>query len=232
MNPTLLELDGVEAAYGECQVLFGMRLRIEPGQVVTLVGRNGMGKTTTVRCILGLTPIRGGDVRLSGQSVARLRPEQMAAKGIALVPEGRRIFPNLTVTENLLAFCRPGRWTPAMVFEQFPSLARRRDNFGNQLSGGEQQMLAIGRALLRNGQLLVIDEATEGLAPLIRQEIWRCLQRLKQEGMAMLLIDKYLDPLLQIGDRHHVIDRGAVVWSGNSDELRSASDVWEKYVGV
>ena len=227
-----LELIDVHSAYGECKVLFGMTLSISPGEVVTLVGRNGMGKTTTVRSIMGLTPLRSGQINFMGRAIHGLRPEKVAACGVALVPEGRRIFPNLTVIENLAAFARPGHWTPNKVFEQFPPLARRKGNLGNQLSGGEQQMLAIGRALLRNGQLLIVDEATEGLAPLIRQEIWECLKRLKNEGMAILLIDKYLDPLLAIGDLHYVIDRGVVVWSGNSVALRSASDVWEKYVGV
>jgi branched-chain amino acid transport system ATP-binding protein len=227
-----LELVNVQSAYGDCKVLFDMSLTINAGEVVTLVGRNGMGKTTTVRSIMGLTPAQSGDITFAGQPIRGMRPEKVAAAGISLVPEGRRIFPNLSVTENLQAFARPGAWTLQKVFDQFPSLARRKANLGNQLSGGEQQMLAIGRALLRNGQLLIIDEATEGLAPLIRQEIWACLKRLKAEGMAILLIDKYLEPLLQIGDRHNVIDRGVVVWSGDSDALRKASDVWEKYVGV
>ncbi|MES2190086.1 MAG: ABC transporter ATP-binding protein [Pseudomonadota bacterium] len=227
-----LELVNVQSAYGDCKVLFGMSLSINAGEVVTLVGRNGMGKTTTVRSIMGLTPAQSGEITFAGKPIRGMRPEKVAAAGISLVPEGRRIFPNLSVTENLQAFARPGAWTLKKVFEQFPSLARRKANLGNQLSGGEQQMLAIGRALLRNGQLLIIDEATEGLAPLIRQEIWACLKLLKAQGMAILLIDKYLEPLLQIGDRHNVIDRGTVVWSGDSHALRSASDIWEKYVGV
>ncbi len=227
-----LELIDVHSAYAECKVLFGMTLSISAGEVVTLVGRNGMGKTTTVRSIMGLTPPQSGQIHFMGRAIHGLRPEQVAAIGVALVPEGRRIFSNLTVGENLAAFARPGPWTLSKVFEQFPSLARRKANLGDQLSGGEQQMLAIGRALLRNGQLLIVDEATEGLAPLIRQEIWACLTRLKSEGMAILLIDKYLEPLLQIGDRHYVIDRGVVVWSGDSNSLRGAADVWEKYVGV
>ena len=215
----LLELEDVESSYGDCQVLFGMNLTIGAGEVVTLVGRNGMGKTTTVRGITGLTAARRGDIRFEGRSLKGMRPERIAAGGISLVPEGRRIFANLTVAENLLAFARPGNWTLQKVIRQFPGLERRMANFGNQLSGGEQQMLAIGRALMRNGRLLVIDEATEGLAPLIRNEIWSCLKRLKAEGMAILLIDKYLDPLLEIGDRHYVVDR-------------SANHVWEQYVGV
>ena len=193
----LLELTAVESAYGESQVLFGMELVVHAGEVVTLIGRNGMGKSTTVRGITGLTPIRRGEIRFMGTPIHALSPERVAAAGVALVPEGRRIFPNLTVRENLQAFARPvpggGGWTLDRVFAQFPSLARRASNFGNQLSGGEQQMLAIGRALLRNGKLLVVDEATEGLAPLIRKEIWNCLHALKGEGLAILLIDKHLE---------------------------------------
>ncbi len=234
MNP-LLEVSGIESAYGQSQVLFGMSLKVHAGEVATLIGRNGMGKSTTVRGITGLTPVRKGEIRFDGQPIHAMSAERVANIGIALVPEGRRIFPNLTVRENLTAFARPapqGGWTVERVFEQFPSLARRERNFGNQLSGGEQQMLAIGRALVRNGKLLVIDEATEGLAPLIRQEIWNCLHALKSEGMAILLIDKHLEPLLRIGDRHHVIERGQVVWSGDSAALSDAKDVWERYVGV
>lgn len=228
----LLELVDVQSAYGDCQVLFGMKLSIAAGEVVTLVGRNGMGKTTTVRGIMGLTRIRNGEIILSGQPIHRLTPEKVAAAGVALVPEGRHIFPTLTVQENLQAFARPGDWTLARVLAQFPSLAGRKSHFGNQLSGGEQQMLAIGRALMRNGRLLIIDEATEGLAPLIRQEIWACLKLLKTQGVSILLIDKYLEPLLEIGDRHYIIDRGAVVWNGNSDALKNAPDIWERYVGL
>ncbi len=235
MNP-LLELVSVRSFYGTSQVLFDLNLTVYPGQIATLLGRNGAGKTTTINGITGLHPIRAGEIRFNGDRIDAWRPERIAAAGIALVPEGRRIFPNLTVQENLLAFAREPRhasgWTPDKVWSQFPSLARRKSNFGNQLSGGEQQMLAIGRALLRNGQLLLIDEATEGLAPLIRQEIWQCLHRLKSEGMAILLIDKYLEPLLKVGDHHHVIDRGSVVWSGDSTALAGARDVWDRYVGI
>ena len=239
MNP-LLELSTVQSFYGESQVLFDMNLRIHSGQVVTLIGRNGMGKSTTVKGITGMHQIGKGEIRFNGKAIQQLSPERIANFGIALVPEGRRIFPNLTVLENLLAFARPPAsggaaakaWTVERVLAQFPSLARRKSNLGNELSGGEQQMLAIGRALLRNGQLLIIDEATEGLAPLIRQEIWDCLARLKQEGMAILLVDKYLSPLLELGDMHYVVDRGTVAWSGNSNALAQASDIWERYVGV
>lgn len=231
----MLELSQVESSYGESQVLFGMNLKVESGQVVTLLGRNGMGKSTTVRAITGLNSTKRGEIRLQGRPIHNLTPECIGNLGVSLVPEGRRIFPNLTVRENLLAFSRAtssSPWTIDRVWKQFPSLARRSYNFGNQLSGGEQQMLAIGRALLRNGQLLVIDEATEGLAPLIREEIWACLRQLKHEGMAILLIDKYLEPLLAIGDRHNIIDRGTVVWNGDSLALSQAPDVWERYVGV
>ena len=235
MTP-LLELRGVEASYGASQVLFGMDLCIRPGQIVTLLGRNGMGKSTTVRAVTGLNPAGRGEILLDGMPIHRLSPERIAQLGVALVPEGRRIFANLSVRENLVAFARPADgpsgWTEERVWAQFPSLARRRDNFGNQLSGGEQQMLAIGRALLRNGRLLVIDEATEGLAPIVRQEIWRCLQVLKGEGKSILLIDKYPDALLRLGDYHHVIERGAVVWRGDSKALADAPEVWSRYVGV
>lgn len=232
----VLELKGVEAAYGDCQVLFGMDLVLRRGEVLTLVGRNGMGKTTTIRAIMGLTPIRSGQIKLNGQAIHGLPPERIASLGAALVPEGRRIFPNLTVLENLRAFENPASgkqgWTVDKVLTQFPSLKRRLNNFGNQLSGGEQQMLAIGRALLRNGSLLLIDEATEGLAPLIRQEIWDCIGRLKREGLSILLVDKHLEPLLKVGDRHLVIERGKPVWQGDSAELSAAGEVWERYVGV
>ncbi len=232
----LLDVRGVEAAYGDCQVLFGMNLTVNAGEVVTLVGRNGMGKSTLMRSIMGLTRICGGDVLLQGQSIRGLEPERIAAAGVALVPEGRRIFPNLTVLENLTAFERcssdKGAWTVSRVLKQFPSLARRVANLGSQLSGGEQQMLAIGRALLRNGRLLLIDEATEGLAPLIRREIWDCVAGLKAEGHSILVVDKHLDPLLRIADRHHLMERGVVVWTGSSNELSDAKDVWMRYVGV
>ena len=235
MSP-LLRLDQVEARYGECQVLFGVTLAAEEGQVTTLLGRNGAGKTTTVRAIMGLTPPFAGRIALRERVLNGLAPERIAAAGIALAPEGRQIFPNLTVRENLAAFAcaassKPG-WTMGRVLELFPSLAQRLGHMGHQLSGGEQQMLALGRALLRNGKLLIIDEATEGLAPLVREEIWNCLRLLKRDGMAILLIDKHLEPLLAVGDRHCVMDRGRVVWTGDSAALRQATDVWERYVGV
>jgi branched-chain amino acid transport system ATP-binding protein len=214
--PDLLELDGVETCYGLSQVLFGMSLRIAKGEVVTLLGRNGMGKTTTVRSIMGLTPARAGTIRFAGQDMRGRSSFRIAKLGIGLVPEGRQIFPNLTVRENLVA----------------TSLARRAGNMGNQLSGGEQQMLAIGRALMTNPQLLILDEATEGLAPLIRAEIWNCLARLKNEGQSILVIDKNIDALTKIADRHVVIERGRVVWTGTSAELRAHPDVQHRYLGV
>jgi len=233
----LLKLRGVHSAYGDSEVLFGIDMCIEPGQVVTLIGRNGMGKSTTVKGITGLHEIEEGEVWFEGERIDHLEADAVARRGISLVPEGRRIFSNLTVRENLLAFARPapkgGRgWDIDRVFAQFPSLARRANNFGDELSGGEQQMLAFGRALLRNGRLLVIDEATEGLAPLIRLEIWQTLAKLKEEGLAMLVIDKYLQPLLALGDMHYVLDRGKVVWHGDSAALAAAPEVWERYVGV
>lgn len=233
----LLELRNVQSAYGDSQVLYDISLCVETGQVVTLIGRNGMGKSTTVKGITGLHAVCGGEVLLQGERIDHLAPEVIAKRGISLVPEGRRIFPNLTVQENLVAFSRPAGhaangWAIDRVYGQFPSLARRKFNLGNELSGGEQQMLAMGRALLRNGRLLVIDEATEGLAPLIRQEIWQCLEGLKREGLAMLVIDKHLKPLLSLGDMHYVIDRGVVAWCGDSNALSQAPDIWERYVGV
>jgi branched-chain amino acid transport system ATP-binding protein len=230
--PDLLELDGVETCYGLSQVLFGMSLRIAKGEVVTLLGRNGMGKTTTVRSIMGLTPARAGTIRFAGQDMRGRSSFRIAKLGIGLVPEGRQIFPNLTVRENLVATARGEGWTLERIYEFFPSLARRAGNMGNQLSGGEQQMLAIGRALMTNPQLLILDEATEGLAPLIRAEIWNCLARLKSEGQSILVIDKNIDALTKIADRHAVIERGRVVWTGTSAELRAHPDVQHRYLGV
>jgi branched-chain amino acid transport system ATP-binding protein len=213
-------------------VLFGMSLRIAKGEVVTLLGRNGMGKTTTVRSIMGLTPARAGTIRFAGQDMRGRSSFRIAKLGIGLVPEGRQIFPNLTVRENLVATARGEGWTLERIYEFFPSLARRAGNMGNQLSGGEQQMLAIGRALMTNPQLLILDEATEGLAPLIRAEIWNCLARLKSEGQSILVIDKNIDALTKIADRHVVIERGRVVWTGTSAELRAHPDVQHRYLGV
>jgi branched-chain amino acid transport system ATP-binding protein len=233
----LLNIESVETCYGLSQVLFGVSLAIAPGEMVTLMGRNGMGKTTTVRSIMGLTPARAGSIRLGGREIRMLPAYRVAKLGLALVPEGRQIFPNLTVRENLVATAanRLGAadpWTLAKVHALFPRLAERGQNMGVQLSGGEQQMLAIGRALMTNPRLLILDEATEGLAPLIRAEIWGCLGQLKRAGLAILLIDKNVDALTRIADRHYFIERGRIVWSGSSAELARAPDVQHRYMGV
>ena len=233
----MLEVKGLETAYGESQVLFGMEFDIQAGEVVTLMGRNGMGKTTTIRSIMGLTAARAGSIRFEERELLGLPSYKVAQAGIGLVPEGRQIFPNLTLRENLIATAanrasNPIPWTLERVFDLFPILAERVNNMGNQLSGGEQQMLAIGRALMTNPQLLILDEATEGLAPLIRTEIWRCLQNLKSEGQSILVIDKSVDALTRIGDRHYIIERGVVVWGGDSAALRANEDIQHRYLGV
>jgi branched-chain amino acid transport system ATP-binding protein len=236
LNDTvLLEVQGLETAYDTSQVLFGVDLQLRRGEVATLLGRNGMGKSTAIRSVLGLTPARGGTISFRGQRIERLRADQIARLGVALVPEGRQIFPNLSVRENLIAFARdkaPERWTLARVLELFPSLAARADRMGNQLSGGEQQMLSIGRALMTNPDLLILDEATEGLAPLVREEVWRCLSALKAIGLTMLVVDKYVERLIPIADRHTIIERGRVVWRGTSPELASDHALWHRYLGV
>jgi len=233
MAERLLEVEGIETCYGLSQVLFGVSLAVAPGEMVTLMGRNGMGKTTTVRSIMGLTPARAGAVRFAGRDIRGLPAYRIAKLGIGLVPEGRQIFPNLTLRENLAATAREGaQWTLDAVYDLFPRLAERAGSMGNQLSGGEQQMLAIGRALMTNPRLLILDEATEGLAPLIRAEIWRCLARLKASGLAILVIDKNVGALMQVADRHFLIERGRVVWSGSSHELAAAPEVQHRYLGV
>ena len=233
----LLELSNVETCYGLSQVLFGMSLAIAPGEMVTLMGRNGMGKTTTVRSIMGLTRAMAGSIRFDGREIRGLDAYQVAKLGIGLVPEGRQVFPNLTARENLVATAanRSGAadpWTLDKVCELFPRLSERIANMANQLSGGEQQMLAIGRALMTNPQLMILDEATEGLAPLIRAEIWRVVAKLKAEGLSILLIDKNVHALTRVADRHFVIERGRVVWSGSSAELTAAPDVQHRYLGI
>jgi len=233
----MLEVRDIEAAYGTSQVLFGMSLAVGAGEVVTLMGRNGMGKTTTVRSILGLVASRAGSIRFDGREIRGLPPHVIARAGIGVVPEGRQIFPNLTVRENLVATAhnrgrRPDPWTLARVLERFPALAARIDGMGNELSGGEQQMLAIGRALMTNPKLLVLDEATEGLAPRIRAEIWSCLADLKAQGQAILVIDKNLAALMRIADRHYIIEKGRVVWSGDSAALAADAAVHRRYLGV
>jgi branched-chain amino acid transport system ATP-binding protein len=233
----LLEVSGIETCYGLSQVLFGMSLVIEPGEMVTLMGRNGMGKTTTVRSIMGLTPAMAGTIRFDGADIRALPSYQIAKVGIGLVPEGRQVFPNLTARENLVATAanRSGAaspWTLEKVCALFPRLAERTSNMASQLSGGEQQMLAIGRALMTNPRLLILDEATEGLAPLIRAEIWQCLTRLKAAGQSILVIDKNVAALIRIADRHYLIERGKVVWTGTSPELAAAPQVQHRYLGV
>ena len=233
----MLRVKNLEAFYGESQVLFGMEFSVDAGEVVTLMGRNGMGKTTTVHAIMGLLPTREGVIEFEGHRVDRLPSFRIARLGLGLVPEGRQIFPNLSVCENLVAASanRLGRatpWTLQRVYEFFPRLGERQNNRGNQLSGGEQQMLAIGRALMTNPKLLILDEATEGLAPLIRQEIWACLGRLKAEGQAILVIDKTVSALLPLADRHHIVEKGRVVWSGTSAALAADSELQHRYLGV
>jgi branched-chain amino acid transport system ATP-binding protein len=233
----MLRVRDLEAFYGPSQALFGMELGIDAGEVVTLMGRNGMGKTTTVHAIMGLMPARRGVVEFEGQRVDQLPSFRIARLGFGLVPEGRQIFPNLSVRENLIAASanrtgRPSPWTIERVFEFFPRLGERQRNMGNQLSGGEQQMLAIGRALMTNPKLLILDEATEGLAPLIRQEIWTCLTRLKGEGQAILVIDKNVGNLLGLADRHYIVEKGRVVWSGRSNELAADENLQHRYLGV
>jgi len=233
MADSILDVTNIETCYGLSQVLFGVSLAIAPGEMVTLMGRNGMGKTTTVRSIMGLTPARTGTIRFMGQDIRDLPPYKVAQLGIGLVPEGRQVFPNLSVRENLLATAvERGDWTLAKVHALFPRLAERASSQGNQLSGGEQQMLAIGRALMTNPRLLILDEATEGLAPLIRAEIWRCLRQLKASGLAILVIDKNVETLTRVADRHFLIERGRVVWGGLSAELAAAPDVQHRYLGV
>jgi branched-chain amino acid transport system ATP-binding protein len=233
----LLEVDSIDTRYGLSQVLFGMSLSISPGEMVTLMGRNGMGKTTTVRSIMGLTPASAGSIRFDGREIAHLPSFRVAQLGIGLVPEGRQIFPNLTTRENLVATAanRAGSadpWTLDKVCALFPRLAERLHSMGNLLSGGEQQMLAIGRALMTNPRLLILDEATEGLAPLIRAEIWACLTRLKAAGQSILVIDKNVEALTRIADRHYLIERGKVVWSGTSAELAAVPDTQHRYLGI
>jgi branched-chain amino acid transport system ATP-binding protein len=236
-SPSLLEVSNIETCYGLSQVLFGMSLAVAPGEMVTLMGRNGMGKTTTVRSIMGLTPAMRGSIRFHGREIRELAAYQVAKLGIGLVPEGRQVFANLTARENLIATAanRSGAaepWTLDKVCALFPRLAERIANMANQLSGGEQQMLAIGRALMTNPRLLILDEATEGLAPLIRAEIWECLTRLKAAGQSILLIDKNVEALIRIADRHYLIERGKVVWTGTSTELAAAPAIQHRYLGV
>ena len=233
----MLILEHLQASYGESQVLFDINLEVHAGEVVTLMGRNGMGKTTTVRALFGLTPPLSGRVCFDGRELTGVTPYRIARLGIGLVPEGRQIFPTLTARENLLATAanrgrHPQPWTLERVYELLPRLRERAGQMGETLSGGEQQMLAIGRALMTNPRLLVLDEATEGLAPLVRDEIWQCLRRLKSGGQAILLIDKNLDALLSVADRHYIVEKGRTVWNGDSAMLRADPRLGQRYLGV
>jgi branched-chain amino acid transport system ATP-binding protein len=232
----MLIVENLKTFYGSSQVLFGMELRVQEGEVVTLLGRNGMGKTTTVNSIMGIVPSQG-NVEFNGQPINGQPSFRIAKAGLGLVPEGRQIFPNLSVRENLVATAanRSGRkdpWTIDRVFEMFPELRARAGSMGNLLSGGEQQMLAIGRALMTNPHLVILDEATEGLAPLIRQEIWSCLERLKGEGQSILVIDKNVRDLARIADRHVIIEKGVVAWTGTSAEMTANEEIMHRYLGV
>ncbi len=228
----LLSVTGLHAGYGNAEVLFGIDLELPEGQVTTLMGRNGMGKTTTVRCLMGLLKPSEGKILVKGEDLTGEPPYGIAQAGLGLVPEGRLVFPSLTVSENLRATARavPDGWTEEKIYEAFPRLAERRRNLGFQLSGGEQQMLAIGRALMTNPDLLILDEATEGLAPLIREEIWSMLARLKASGLSILLIDKNLDELSRISDRYYVIEKGEIVWNGDADTFNADRDHVEQYL--
>jgi branched-chain amino acid transport system ATP-binding protein len=237
LAPALLQVRDIETSYGSSQVLFGVSFEVRAREVVTLIGRNGMGKTTTVKSVMGMLEPHKGSVLLGGRVMSGLASHRVAQAGIGLVPEGRRIFPNLTVRENLQATAENRHkaadpWTLERVYQMFPRLKERERNLGSNLSGGEQQMLAIGRALMTNPLLLILDEATEGLAPLIRGEIWACLERLKQAGLALIVIDKNLGPLLKLADRHYIMERGKVVWSGDSAKLRAERESLHHYLGV
>ena len=233
----MLELSSVETAYGQSQVLFGMDLKVGQGEVVTLLGRNGMGKTTTLNSVVGLVRARSGSIRFNGMEIRELPSYRIARQGLSLVPEGRQVFPNLTVLENLSATSSnrsdpDSPWNLERVFDLFPRLANRLNNMGNQLSGGEQQMLAIGRALMTNPLLLILDEATEGLAPMLRGEIWSCLQDLKSGGQSILLVDKNIEALTRIADRHYIIEKGRVVWEADSAQLSEDPSIQQRYLGV
>jgi branched-chain amino acid transport system ATP-binding protein len=233
----LLTCRGVEAGYGASQVLFGLDFDIRSNEVLTLLGRNGMGKSTTIKSLVGALPIKAGEILFDGQPIHRQKADAIARLGVAIVPEGRQCFPNLTVREHLVAFAahRNGQkdaWTLDRIYQLFPRLKERADNLGNQLSGGEQQMVAIGRALSTNPRLLILDEATEGLAPVIREEIWHCLALLKQQGQTTLVVDKYVERLLGLADRHIVLERGRIAWTGTSAEFDADRGIWSRYLGV
>ena len=236
-DDALLDVRGLRAAYGSAQELHGIDLQVRRGEVVGLLGRNGMGKTTLLHALLGIVPAHSGDVRWRGQAIGSWPPHRIARLGLALVPEGRQVFANLTVLEHLSAFTRAdahgrARWSVDRVFALFPRLAERHAQWAQHLSGGEQQMLAIGRALVANPLLLILDEATEGLAPLVREEIWRALAALRDEGQAILVVDKYVQRLIRLADRHVILEKGRVAWSGSSDALAAEPALWQRYVGV
>jgi branched-chain amino acid transport system ATP-binding protein len=233
----MLNVRSLQSAYGASQVLFDVNLDIAEGEVVTLLGRNGMGKTTTVRSIMGLLAPKGGDIRFEGSVLHGVAPEKIARCGIGLVPEGRQVFPTLSVRENLVATAsnrlkRSSPWTLERVYALFPRLQERANQSARTLSGGEQQMLAVGRALMTNPKLLILDEATEGLAPVIRAEIWSCIEALKVQGQSILLIDKNINVLKRIADRHYIIEKGRTVWSGSSADLAGSAELVHRYVGV
>jgi branched-chain amino acid transport system ATP-binding protein len=239
MDHPYLSVRGLQAGYGRAQVLFDISFDVRSGEVVTLLGRNGMGRSTTIKCLFGMLASQAGEIEVGGLRTVGLPSHRIARQGLALVPEGRQIFTGLTVEENLIATARgagksvSGRpWTLGRVYEFFPRLRERRSNLGWQLSGGEQQMLAIGRALMTNPRLLVLDEATEGLAPVIRDEIWRTLAELKREGLAQIVIDKNVARLLPLADRHYVLEKGRVVWQGDSQSLRGRPEIVQQYLGV
>ena len=234
----MLHAHHIQSGYGLSQVLFDVTLEIQSGEVLALLGRNGMGKSTLVRTLFGQLPLSAGTLTFEGQNIAGWSSDRIARLGLAIVPEGRQCFPNLTVREHLTAFSAQRNpdirqaWDVESVFEMFPRLRERARNMGNQLSGGEQQMLAIGRALVTNPKLLILDEATEGLAPLVREEIWQCLARLRESGQTILVIDKYVERLLKLADRHVILERGAVVWQGSSAQLDADRSLWTRYLGV
>ena len=231
----MLSVEGLDAGYGGSRVLFGVSFAAARGEMISLIGRNGMGKTTTVRTIMGLVKARGGRVSFDDRDLVGLAPNAIARRGIGLVPEGRHVFPSLTVEENLVATARAGAggaWTLARVVALFPRLGERRRQSARTLSGGEQQMLVIGRALMTNPRLLILDEATEGLAPLIRAEIWACLRRLKEDGQTILVVDKNLAEMAALVDRHNILEKGRVVWSGSPADLAAQPDLVHRYLGV
>jgi len=237
VSEPLLRVQGLECFYGVSQVLFGMSFAVNRGEFATLIGRNGMGKTTTVRSIVGLMPPRSGGVDFAGRPLSALPPYRIARLGIGVVPEGRQVFGNLSVDENLVATAnnrlgQPEPWTLEKIYAMFPSLKARSRSLASSLSGGEQQMLSVGRALMTNPHLLILDEATEGLAPLVRQEIWNCLSYLKRRGQTIIVIDKNIGPLMRLADTHHLVEKGRVVWSGSSESLRARAELLHKYVGV